>query len=237
MSDHHYILCIETATTVCSVALFDKGGEVCRKEANEANVHASALTVFINEVIQTAQISLRDLSAVAVGKGPGSYTGLRIGVSVAKGICYALDIPLIAVDTLRAMASGFIHSDHDVWGGRDAVFCPMIDARRLEVYTTVLDGHLSVLEKTRALIVDANTFDTWVNSGCDVVLFGNGADKFAEMFDHHETIHVVPGFQNSAAFMMGPVLEKFHRGEFEDVAYFEPFYLKDFVATTPKKLV
>lgn len=235
MSEHNYILCIETATTVCSVALVDNGRMLTVKEVNEPNIHASALTVFIDEMLSYAGVSLQELSAVAVSKGPGSYTGLRIGVSVAKGICYALDLPLVAVESLEAMAVGFV-KQKDLMGN-DVVLCPMIDARRMEVYTTMYGGGLSLLKATHALIVDEHSFEIWTAQGKTVWLFGNGADKFSALFAENDGVEVVEGFQSSASFMTEIAEQKYRQGAFEDVAYFEPFYLKDFVATTPKRLV
>lgn len=236
MTDHQYILCIETATPVCSVALVNHGTLVARREANEPNIHASSLTLFIEEVVRTAGITLGELSAVAVSKGPGSYTGLRIGVSVAKGICYALDLPLIAVNTLEAMAFGFVQHELKIWS-EDILLCPMIDARRMEVYTAIYGESFSTLKNVHALIVDEHTFDAQVEKEKTMLLFGSGADKFKDLFAAHDKIRVVEGFQNSASFMINIATDRYSQAVFEDMAYFEPFYLKDFVATTPKKLV
>lgn len=234
MSDQHYILCIETATSTCSVALSNGQELLGMRESREPNMHASAVTVFIQELVADCGITFDSLSAIAVSKGPGSYTGLRIGVSVAKGLCYALDIPLISVNSLLAMAQGYVTDNSEL--SKKAVLCPMIDARRMEVYVATFDTHLKELEETKALIVDAESFHRWIEKGQQVVLFGTGADKLQQLFEGNDKVDVVLGFQNSAAHMIPLAWQKFKDQGFEDVAYFEPFYLKDFVATEPKKM-
>lgn len=229
-----YLLHIETTTTVCSVAVSENERLLAIREINEANVHASVLTLFIEEVIADAGLTMADLAGIAVSKGPGSYTGLRIGVSVAKGLCYALDIPLIAVDTLRAMAMAFISADNA--SSKDTLYCPMIDARRMEVFTAFYDVGLEQISPTQALIVDADTFSGYSDRWKRIVLFGSGADKFALLFKNESDVSVCPGFENSASYLVADAYRKYSVGEFEDLVYFEPFYLKDFVATTPKKL-
>lgn len=234
MSDQHYILCIETATSTCSVALSNGQELLGLREAREPNMHASALTVFIQELVADCGIAFDSLSAIAVSKGPGSYTGLRIGVSVAKGLCYALDIPLISVNSLHAMAQGYVKDNREL--SKNSVLCPMIDARRMEVYVATFDTHLKELEETKALIVDSLSFDQWADKGKHAILFGTGADKLQKLFEEHDRVEVVLGFQNSAAHCIPLAWQKYKDQSFEDVAYFEPFYLKDFVATMPKKM-
>lgn len=229
------ILHIETATPVCSVALSSNGILVAYKDHDEANIHASKLTVFIQEVLDEANCQMDDLHAVAVSKGPGSYTGLRIGVSVAKGICYALDIPLISVHTLDAMVSGFIMS-HSEGYTSELLFCPMIDARRMEVYSAVYNGRQQQLEPVAARIIEGESFEK-ITQKQAVVLFGEGADKFADLFSKNSSVIVHKGFKNSARYLIKQAFLHFSASEFEDVAYFEPFYLKDFVPTTPKRLL
>ncbi|MFD2597664.1 tRNA (adenosine(37)-N6)-threonylcarbamoyltransferase complex dimerization subunit type 1 TsaB [Sphingobacterium corticis] len=237
MSDQHtYILCIETATTTCSVSISNQDELLGLREAQEPNMHASALTVFIEDLIADCGITFASLSAVAVSKGPGSYTGLRIGVSVAKGLCYALDIPLISVNTLASMAQGFFSENADRLD-KHSLLCPMIDARRMEVYVAMFDKQLRESDPTRALIVDEHSFDSWTAEGKHLLLFGTGADKLSELFKSRNDLQVVLGFQNSATHLVVPAWQKYQTSDFEDVAYFEPFYLKDFVATTPKKLL
>lgn len=225
-----HILQIETATNVCSVALSRQGVCIASVEGDVPNIHAQSLTLFIEEVLEKAGLQYSDIDAVAVSKGPGSYTGLRIGVSTAKGLCYALDIPLIAVDTLYAMYQGFV-ADTAAAGAQ--VFFPMIDARRLEVYTQGVQAGETMVD-THALIVDASSFDTWTAQG-QVVLFGNGADKLADIFANHPSVRVASGFVLSATYFSAIAYDKYVAASFEDVAYFEPYYLKDFVVTTPKK--
>ncbi|WP_254530130.1 MULTISPECIES: tRNA (adenosine(37)-N6)-threonylcarbamoyltransferase complex dimerization subunit type 1 TsaB [unclassified Sphingobacterium] len=228
-----YILSIETATNLCSVSLSNHGQNLCSVVGNEPNLHATKLTVFIQELMDKAAMSLDQLAAVAVSMGPGSYTGLRIGVSTAKGLCYALDIPLIANNTLEALKDGFMakypQSDHKV------LLLPMIDARRREVYTAVFHTDGSLYKETEALIIDEHTFDGYLNDGYRLILFGSGADKFMPTFENNDQVQVIAGFDSIANFQDEVSYKKFVDQKFEDVAYFEPFYLKDFVATTPKK--
>ncbi|GAA4797928.1 tRNA (adenosine(37)-N6)-threonylcarbamoyltransferase complex dimerization subunit type 1 TsaB [Olivibacter ginsenosidimutans] len=226
------ILHIETATPVCSVALSTNGNLVAYKDHHEANIHASKLTVFIQEVLDEANCAIEHLHAVAVSKGPGSYTGLRIGVSAAKGFCYALDIPLIAIPTLDALLEGFLMA-HSTEYTADTLFCPMIDARRMEVYTTVYTYTKERLNPVAAHIIDALSFDD-LSKKNPLVLFGEGADKFATLFEHHPIVQVFTGFLNSARYQVSIAYTRYQQQLFEDVAYFEPFYLKDFIPTTPK---
>lgn len=225
------ILHIETATITCSVALAENGVFIDKIERTEANIHASSLTVFIDELLKRNQRGFKDLKAVAVSMGPGSYTGLRIGVSTAKGLCFALDIPLIAINTLTAMANGFIKKCYSVNG--NTVFCPMIDARRMEVYTAFYNKEVEVLKATEAVIVDENSFkailDTYI-----VYFFGDGAPKCQEVLGTHMNTRIMDDFTNSAEDLIEPAFEKFKERTFEDVAYFEPFYLKDYVAGKKK---
>ena len=220
---------IETATPVCAVALSIDGKTIAFKEETAQNIHASKLTLFINEIMEQAGIKFNDLDAVAVSKGPGSYTGLRIGVSTAKGLCFALDKPLIGINTLKMMAAGFL-SEHPNYSG---LVCPMIDARRMEVFTAVFDHQLNEVEATNAKIVDENSFLTQLNQQ-QVTFIGNGAEKCSEMINHKNAKFVSSNF-NSATNMSALANEAFINENFEDVAYFEPFYLKDFVFTVPKK--
>ena len=221
------ILLIETATSVCSVALTRDGQLVSFRERNEPNIHASQLTVYIEAVMKEARVKFKDLSAVAVSKGPGSYTGLRIGVSTAKGLCYALNIPLIAVDTLKAMASGFRAGADGLMP--DTCLCPMIDARRMEVYMSVFTAQLESLEPVQARILDEQSFEAYPQ----IILFGDGARKSEALYGGQAGIRIAE-FDNSARYLAPLALEKFEQKDFEDVAYFEPFYLKDFVAGKPK---
>lgn len=222
------ILQIETATPVCSVALSVNGETIALKELAGQNIHASNLTLFIDEVLQMAQLNYAQLDAIAVSKGPGSYTGLRIGVSTAKGLCFALDKPLIAIGTLQMMASGFLQQ-HPNYGG---LICPMIDARRMEVFTAVYNNKLKSLEAVNAKIIDDKSFILELDNNF-VTFIGDGAAKCAPVLTHPNAHFSTDNF-NSATYMSPLAHEAFVKGKFEDVAYFEPFYLKDFVFTTPK---
>ena len=220
------ILHIETATRSCSVALAENGVLIAVKERTEANIHASSITIFIEELIASAGKSLQDLDAIAVSMGPGSYTGLRIGVSTAKGLCYGLDKPLIAIPTLQAMAAA-----KKTLAGENTLLCPMIDARRMEVYTALFDHDLKTVSPVKAEILDEQTFVSFLGDK-ELLIFGDGAEKTkylytgpAYRFEAHE---------NSAGDMCALAYEKFQAEDFEDLAYFEPFYLKDFIATQPK---
>lgn len=227
-----YILHIETATPVCSVALSYQGEVLQFMEAHEPNMHAHSLTVFIDQVLKQQQLEFNQLDAVAVSMGPGSYTGLRIGVSTAKGLCYALDKPLIAVNTLEAMVAGF-RAQQDVHP--DALLMPMIDARRLEVFTAVFSDKGILQEETSAKIIDVDSLDYLLHGAYSLTLFGSGADKFADFFPLEKKISIIPSFLNSATQLVTAAYAKFQQQDFEDVAYFEPFYLKDFLVSLPKK--
>jgi len=236
---HMNILHIDTATAVCSVALSINGILSAYRDHNEPNIHASKLTLFIEEILVEAQITISQLNAVSVSKGPGSYTGLRIGVSVAKGICYALDIPLIAVNTLDALVQGFKASfveESNPANELKTLFCPMIDARRMEVYAAIYDAKLEMIEPTAARIIEPDSFDYLTNQH-QLILFGDGADKLSDLFSEHASIRIHKGFQNSARYLIPETTKRFKHQQFEDVAYFEPFYLKDFIPTSPKRLI
>lgn len=224
------ILCIETATQSCSVALADKGEVVAMRESFGQNNHSGQITLFISEVMDEARLSYDQLDAVAVSMGPGSYTGLRIGVSTAKGICYAVGKPLIAVDTLESIAEVFRAGNRI---DANDVICPMIDARRMEVYAAFFDSEISRMEGTRAIVLDGHSFDGYTTSH-RVRLVGDGADKCASLYADVENVEVVSGIRASAKGMAKAACKAFNEKHFVDVAYFEPFYLKDFVAGSPK---
>ncbi|WP_410221281.1 tRNA (adenosine(37)-N6)-threonylcarbamoyltransferase complex dimerization subunit type 1 TsaB [Pedobacter sp.] len=225
------ILQIETATQVCSVAIAVNGKTIALKEQKTPNIHASSLTCFIGDVMQEAGLKYHDLDAIAVSKGPGSYTGLRIGVATAKGLCFALDKPLIAINTLTLMANGYINA-HPNFGG---LICPMIDARRMEVYTAVYTNKLNFYEEVSAKIIDEKSFSLYLQNHF-IAFIGDGAAKCKPVIDNVNAHFYDTNF-NSAAHMSKLAAQAFKEQKFEDVAYFEPFYLKDFVATTPKKKV
>ena len=218
------ILNIETATKNCSVALSKDGRTFAIREIAEQNFsHAEKLHVFIEELFAESHLKLQDLSAIAVSQGPGSYTGLRIGVSSAKGLCYALSIPLIAVDTLEILARKINISN--------GIILPMIDARRLEVYSAFFDSNYAKIRETKAEIIDENSFQEETEI---LHLIGDGAMKFKEILTG-EKFKYYPEMQFPSATEMSLIsFQKFQNKQFEDVAYFEPFYLKDFVLITKK---
>lgn len=220
------ILCLETATPSCSVALVHNGEVLACEEDPKGQNHSEKITLFIDSVMKKAGISYNQLDAVAVSMGPGSYTGLRIGVSTAKGICYAVSKPLIAVSTLEAMAYGV--EPH----GREALRVPMIDARRMEVYAAIFDENVNKIKDTEAVIIDENSFAD-LKKDHHLYLFGDGANKCAEIFANDANITVIKDFYCSAKYMNTIAQQKFNNDDFVDVAYFEPFYLKDFVPGTP----
>lgn len=225
------ILQIETATQVCSAALSKDGHTVAVKELQAHNIHASSLTLFIQEIMSQCNAGFKDLDAIAVSKGPGSYTGLRIGVSTAKGLCFALDKPLIAIDTLKMMAEGFV-LQHPEYSG---LICPMIDARRMEVFTAVYNTGLDQVEEISAKIIDESSFNTYLEKSA-LVFIGDGAEKCRSAITHDNAVFDADNY-NSAANMSILAQQSFENSAFEDLAYFEPFYLKDFVFTTPKAKV
>ena len=228
------LLLIETSTKVCSAAL-SREGEVIgvAEEKSSSYSHSSQLTVFIKKLIDEAGISFEQLDGVSVSKGPGSYTGLRIGVSVAKGLCYALDIPLISVDTLKAMAVMVVRSRKDILqDNKDVLLCPMIDARRMEVYNAIFDYDLNVVKSVTADVVDSNTFSELLKNNT-IWFFGDGAAKCSSVIDS-PNVYFLEEIEPSAIGMAPLAYEKFMNNNFESTAYFEPFYLKDFIGGKPK---
>lgn len=227
------ILCLETATPSCSVALVHNGEVLACEEDPKGQNHSEKITLFIDSVMKKAGISYDQLDAVAVSMGPGSYTGLRIGVSTAKGICYAVSKPLIAVETLEAMAyGGKVVISTERSERRNLLLIPAIDARRMEVYAAIFDENVNKIKDTEAVIIDENSFAD-LKKDHHLYLFGDGADKCAEIFADDDKITVIKDFYCSAKYMNTIAQQKFNNSEFVDVAYFEPFYLKDFVPGTP----
>lgn len=222
------ILCIETATKNCSVALFKGDKLLAIKEQGGAYSHAENLTVFISEIFKASNLSFQQVDAIAVSKGPGSYTGLRIGVSTAKGLAFALQKPIIGVDTLYAMASLAAQDYHDA----DICFCPMIDARRMEVYCAIYDKDLSQLKPISAEIISEDVFDKVVGKR-KMILFGDGAMKCKEIFINKDNYIFTEKEYISSKGLINAAIKKWNNNDFEDVAYFEPFYLKEFVSTKP----
>lgn len=218
------LLLIETATQVCSVALAADAGIIAHRESEEANAHSSHLAPFIDEMLREAGLAMRDLDAVGVSSGPGSYTGLRIGVSSAKGICYALGIPLVAIPTLQSMAELYYSRRPEY----DGMVCPMIDARRMECYTAFFNRN-GLLRDTAADVITEGIYDEYLDRG-EVTFIGDGAAKTRELLGLHPNARFDAGFRPAAEGMAAAARRKLAAGATEDVAYFEPFYLKDFVA-------
>ena len=214
------ILCLETATTNCSVALSENGSVIAfREDTSKQYSHAERLHVFINEVLEEVQYSLSDLDAIAVSKGPGSYTGLRIGVSAAKGLCFSLDVPLLAIPTLAILASQ-VADDVDF-------IVPMIDARRMEVYAMVLNKEIQEVREIKAEILDSSSFSGFLEKG-KVAFIGNGVSKFQELCKHPNALFLKERLPS--ALQMASMAEAQNKiGNVVNVAYFEPFYLKDFI--------
>jgi tRNA threonylcarbamoyladenosine biosynthesis protein TsaB len=228
------IICIETSTSICSVALCDRNGVVALKEDSSGKSHASLLTVFIEELLKENGVEADNLEAIAVSKGPGSYTGLRIGVSVAKGIAYGSGLPLVAVDTTLSMLHGFKETMGDKYLFTDAdLFCPVIDARRMEVYTSVLRGDGTIIRETCAEIITEDSFPEIPATGRGF-LFGNGAEKCVGTLTRNNIV-IETGYLVSAKSIYREAYRKIGLQQYEDIAYFEPFYMKDFIATKPVK--
>lgn len=220
-----YILNIETATKNCSVALAKEGKTIlCKEIAEEGYSHAERLHVFIEEIVKEAGITFSDLAAIAVSQGPGSYTGLRIGVSAAKGLCYALGIPLIAIDTLQTLASQITVSD--------GLIIPMIDARRMEVYSAVFDVNHQNKRETQAEIIDDNSFQGFEET---LYFIGDCAEKCKSVLTKGNFVFLENIKYPSAKEMSRLSYDKYKISDTVDVAYFEPYYLKDFMITTSKK--
>jgi len=220
-----FILNIETATKNCSVSIAKNGETItCREIAEEGYSHAEKLHVFIEEIIAETGISVHDLSAVAVSQGPGSYTGLRIGVSAAKGLCYALNIPLIAVDTLQTLASQAKVSDGKI--------IPMLDARRMEVYSAIFSTNLEIERPIQAEIIDENSFNTYTET---LYFVGDCAEKCQSVLTKENFVFLEDVKYPSAAAMSKISYDKYRISDTVDVAYFEPYYLKDFMITAPSK--
>ncbi len=219
------ILNIETATKNCSVSLAENGKTIALKEVNDGSYsHAENLHVFIQDVLKDANKSLKDVAAVAVSKGPGSFTGLRIGVSTVKGLCYALDVPLIATNTLQALALQVTKEK--------GLIIPMLDARRMEVYSAVFNTDNSQVREIQAQILDDTSFATYLDTN-EVYFIGDGVAKTKEIITHKNAFFIDDKLP-SANEMAKLSFDKFQQKDFEDVAYFEPFYLKDFVTNAKR---
>ncbi len=221
------IILIETSTGLCSTAMAEDGKIVCRRESAENRAHASLTAVFIDEMLRERGCTLKECSAVCISEGPGSYTGLRVGVSTAKGLCFGADIPLLSVGTLEVLVNQAIHTDNHL-----KHIVPMIDARRMEVYTAVFDGNGTRLTPTEAKVIDSGSFSELLEQG-PVLFTGDGAGKCEGTITHPNAIFLQTCPEASA--MLEPAVLELHEKRFRDVAYLEPFYLKDFVATVSRK--
>lgn len=225
------ILSIETATKVCSVALHRDGELLGSQELHVDRSHSEYLAVMIKDLINYAGVETKELSAVAVSKGPGSYTGLRIGVSTAKGICFGLDIPLISVNSLFAMAFEVNKYNLNAYD-----LCPMLDARRMEVYCLITDHKLNIKQETHSKILEDGSFDNEIKEN-PILFFGNGMPKSRELLEKNENAFFVDDIYPKALNIGFLAHEKFKNKDFENTDTFEPFYLKDFIATKPRKLL
>ena len=224
------IILIETSTSLCSTALVEDGKVVCERLSTEPRAHASMTAPYVNEMLKERELGVKDCSAVAVSKGPGSYTGLRVGVSTAKGLCFGAGIPLISVGTLdtlvwQAMDDGLVPE-----GCRYIV--PMVDARRMEVYTAIFTPDGKQVTPTEAMVVGEDSFKEQLSEG-PVLFIGDGAGKCQGVINSHNA-HFVQCCPKASG-MTRPAVAALNEGKFEDVAYFEPYYLKEFMTTTSKK--
>ncbi|MBQ2417006.1 MAG: tRNA (adenosine(37)-N6)-threonylcarbamoyltransferase complex dimerization subunit type 1 TsaB [Alistipes sp.] len=228
------ILCIETGTDICSVGLVNNGELLSLRESDSGRDHAKRVAVFVDELLRENNLDPQALDAIAVGEGPGSYTGLRIGVSFAKGLCYGLNKPLIAISSLAALTQVAIEDyqagivDIDDW--KSALLCPMIDARRMEVYTAVYNTDGQQLTDVAAEVITEDSLAEWRNRTAEFVTFGSGSSKCANILNA-KLIDITPSVRGMALLAE----QKYNAGDFVDTAYFEPYYLKDFVVTTSRK--
>ncbi|MCF8335291.1 MAG: tRNA (adenosine(37)-N6)-threonylcarbamoyltransferase complex dimerization subunit type 1 TsaB [Bacteroidales bacterium] len=229
------ILHIETTTHVCSVALTRDGQLLNERENKTGRSHASLLSYFIWQMFSEEQLSAEVLDAISISEGPGSYTGLRIGVSTAKGLCYGAGVPLIAVNTLQSLTQSFFArmKERGKKPGSNTIYIPMLDARRMEVYSAIMDSNNRFIREIKAEVIEEDSFDQWLNNHT-VYFYGNGSEKCRDMIKHPNA-RFVEGVDLSAKYMAPLAEERYRNSQFEDLAYFEPFYLKDFIATMPRK--
>jgi len=225
-----YILNIDTSAEICSVSLSENGKLLGLKENKEKNNHSSQLALLTNKLLKEYNIQANQLSAIAINKGPGSYTGLRIGVAFAKGLCYALNIPLIAIDSLKILSQDFLlkYEANDV-----ELICPMLDARRMEVYTAIFDKSLNQIAPSQALILNSQSFNNYKKQ--KIAFVGNGCSKFRFLISSTEKyFSFFPDLYPNSFAIVPLSYNYFIQKKFEDITYFEPQYLKDFIPTTPK---
>ena len=242
------ILSLETSTTVCSASLHHDGNLLASKELLTPQSASSQLAPIIDQLLKDSKISSKEINAVAVASGPGSYTGLRIGVATAKGLCFALKIPLVSINTLELMAYQVVNSSSSPsplerglglpaegftpQAGGEVLLCPMLDARRMEVYCLLTDLNLNIIEQTQAKIIDQESFKEWLDRKT-IFFFGNGADKCREIVKHSNA-EFIKGINPLASKLGEMAFQKFIRNEFEDLSSFEPHYLKEFMIKKPK---
>lgn len=223
------LLSIDTATSVCSVALHENERLLASQHLHIDKSHSGLLTVLVEQVVNHAGFNLQDLAAVAISEGPGSYTGLRIGASTAKGLCFALDLPLVKVNTLQAMAQGM-----KKYAEEASLLCPMIDARRMEVYCMLISSEGEIVQEPQARIIVENSFAEELEAH-KMYFFGNGAQKCEPLLGKNKNARFIPDEVPSAVYVGELGVEKVRKQEFTDVAYFEPFYLKEFHSPKPKR--
>lgn len=223
-----HFLFIETSSINCSVAIGNEEKILVTVEKQEANIHATAITLFIEKALKQANISLNNIDYVIVGKGPGSYTGLRIGVSTAKGLCYALDKPLLSCNSLRTMSE----RAKEIINDTEALYCPLIDARRMEVYTCLYNSSGEALTQIEALIIDEHSFKEKLKTN-KIIFFGDGAEKIKSIYADEANAIFIDHIYPSASYMLKEAVELLKADRIEDLIYFEPYYLKEFYI--PKK--
>lgn len=224
-----YLLHIESSSTVCSVAISNDENLIAIKEINNGYSHAENLHVFIEQLLVDSSLQSNDLNAISISSGPGSYTGLRIGFSTAKGLAYSLQIPLITIDTLKALSSEVINIENS-----NSIYCPLIDARRMEVYCALYDNQLNEILSAKPLILDESSIIIF-NRNRDIYFFGNGMQKAKYLLKSIPNAHFIDDITSSASSMIQLAFIKYKNKDFADIAYVEPNYLKDFFFTTAKK--
>ncbi len=229
--ENKLLLAIETSTAVCSVVLAQGEKVIAERKSENAYEHSKVLTPFIEDILRETGLEKKLIDAIVLSSGPGSYTGLRIGASVTKGLAYALEIPVITVNTLQSMANGIWQYANEHSENQDFTIQPMIDARRMEVYSMLLDNNLNILEKTHALILDRAYFE---NKNELTFVASDKIEKIAELSEGLPHIRILDDFELSAKHLLKEGLRKYANGEFADVAYFTPFYLKEYIAGIPK---
>ena len=224
-----YLLHIESSSTVCSVAISNDDKLIAIKELNNGYTHAENLHVYIEQLLKEVSLQAKDLSAISVSSGPGSYTGLRIGFSAAKGLAYALQIPIIIVDTLKALSAIAINK-----ANKEAFYCPLLDARRMEVYTALYDNNLNETLSVRALVLNEESIQVF-NQNKNIYFFGDGMSKAKNLLQTLPNIYFIENITASASSMIGLAFQKYKVQDFADIAYVEPNYLKEFFFTSAKK--